>query len=54
MQIDHVINKHADCNLLHSTAGLAKWDPADPASPGMAAADWSGHPHISAACDCDS
>lgn len=41
-------------HVLCSAAGLAKWDPANPASPSMAAADRSGHPHISAARDCDS
>lgn len=41
-------------NVLCPTAGLAKWDPADPASPGVAAADWGGHAHVGAACDCDS
>ncbi|GAB5568832.1 homeodomain-interacting protein kinase 2 isoform X5 [Prionailurus iriomotensis] len=39
---------------LLAQTGLAKWDPANPASPSMAAADRSGHPHISAARDCDS
>lgn len=41
-------------DILSSTAGLAKWDPADPAPPSLAAADRSGHPHLSAACNCDS
>lgn len=41
-------------NILCSTAGLAKWDPADPASPRVATADWSGHPHVGAARNCDS
>lgn len=36
-------------NILCPTAGLAKRDPADPAPPGVAAADGSGHPHVRAA-----
>lgn len=40
-------------NILRSAAGLAKRDPADPASPGVAAADRGSHPHVSAACNCD-
>lgn len=40
--------------VLCPTAGLAKWDPADPASPGVATADRRGHAHFGAARNCDS
>lgn len=40
--------------VLCPAAGLAKWDPADPASPGVATADRRGHTHFGAARNCDS